>query len=214
MRVNPPIFDAQGRGGQLVVQDDYIFRTLESGAMKAMIDASEGQRQSLWDVEEFQIMANGLSELRPYSVFLSTDVASFQKQMRDTVRRVPQSRLDENPLLPYKAFSVGTGEDEVGRFIAIVLVHADSETAEQNAERLLRRIEENPRVQSGSVIKGSWRETVRDVYNLEIRAEEEALLAKLHLSGTLNSNGFHPNGSTWQHYVLGLAVADPLLLHE
>ena len=66
-----PAFDAQGRGGRIAVQDQYVFRTIETQAMRKLIDTSVGERRSLAEEEEFSLLAKVMTELRAYSLYLS-----------------------------------------------------------------------------------------------------------------------------------------------
>ena len=45
-------------------------------------------------------------------------------------------------LLPYQAFSAGAGVDDDGPYMALALVHSDTESAEENGRRLRIRIED------------------------------------------------------------------------
>ena len=83
--------------------------------------------------------------------------------------------LERGPWLrPYEAFATGAGKDENGHYMALVLVHADDASAEENVGLLRRIIEEE-----GSVLYDiSWSDYI-DVERSEIHAEGRALLAKL-----------------------------------
>ena len=55
----PPAFDRLGRGGRIMVQREYVYRTLMTESMEGLIDARLGERPTLRDVEEFRLLAEG-----------------------------------------------------------------------------------------------------------------------------------------------------------
>ena len=73
-RHSPPAFDEVGRGGRIAVLDEYVIRTLGTSEMKAVIDAHLEEAPSLADVEEFQLLARGMSQLVVYTMFLIDEV--------------------------------------------------------------------------------------------------------------------------------------------
>ena len=151
----PPAFDRLGRGGRIAVLDEYVFRTLETGGMEALIDARRGDRSSLAGVDDFRALAAGLDEQNAYSGLLTDMTQSFDETLRDildgadiTFSREEQARqratLEEEPLLrPYEAFATGAGRDNRGQYMVVVLVHSSDRAAQQNVELLRRRIEES-----------------------------------------------------------------------
>ena len=68
LRFAPPAFDEIGRGGRIAVLDEYVFRTLGASDMEALIDASLNEGASLADVEEFRLLAGGMSRLGAYTM--------------------------------------------------------------------------------------------------------------------------------------------------
>ena len=51
--------------------EDYVFRTAEISEMQALIDSSLDIMPSLADAQEYALLAEGITELNLYSVFLS-----------------------------------------------------------------------------------------------------------------------------------------------
>ncbi len=102
--------------------------------------------------------------------------------------------LQEPKLLPYKAFATGAGQDANGPFTAVVVMHADEETAGQNVQRLERRIAEAREWTGGR----RWAELIPD---FNILSDGPLVLAKLYSS----------ERGLWSQFVL---LRDPLLLHE
>ncbi len=61
----PPAFESLGRGGRIAVLDEYVFRTLGTSEMKALIDTSLDQYPSLADVEELAFWLSGCPDWGP-----------------------------------------------------------------------------------------------------------------------------------------------------
>ena len=188
----PPAFDRLGRGGRVAVQDSHVFRTLETADMEALIDTSLGWVPSLGEVEEFRHLARGLTELGTYSAYLS-DVTQELDVTAQTL-----GLEDSLMLLPYSTFATGVGMDEDGSYMALVMVHANEQDAEENLELLRKRIEGT----SSSVTEKPWSE-VFDIDSLDARNEGRVLLAKLRRFGDI--------GYAWVNFIFH---RNPLLLHE
>ena len=136
LRFAPPAYDEIGRGGRIAVLDEYLFRTLGTSDMEALIDAGLNDGASLADVEEFRLLAGGMSRLGAYTMLLSDDVEVWDAEDyyvvlllegatgKDVVQA--QRELSERGpwLRPYEAFATGAGKDENGHYMALVLVHA------------------------------------------------------------------------------------------
>ena len=188
LRFAPPAFDEIGRGGRIAVLDEYVFRTLGTSDMKALIDAGLNEGASLADVEEFRLLADGMSRLGAYTMLLSDDVEVWDAA-NYTAAGGPWLR-------PYEAFATGAGKDENGHYMALVLVHADDASAEENVGLLRRIIKEE-----GSVLYDALWSDYIDVERSEIHAEGRVLLAKLR-------GGFANNWRDWVNQ------RDGLILHE
>ena len=186
MKFAPPAFDTLGRGGRIGVLDEYVFRTLGTSEMKALIDANLNEVPSLADVEEFRLRAGGMFHLGAYVMFLSDDVEVWELDglarlslgegaSQEDIEKVKQNLVELGPRLrPYEAYAIGAGGNvEDGPYMALVLVHADGASAEENAGLLRRRIEEG-----SSTYNGLWSDNI-DVGRLEINAEGGVLMAKL-----------------------------------
>ena len=213
LRFAPPAFDEIGRGGRIAVLDEYVFRTLGTPDMEALIDASLNEGASLADVEEFRLLAGGMSRLGAYTMLLSDDVevwdagdyyelllqdvATRRDVVQEDVVQAQRELSERGPWLrPYEAFATGAGKDENGHYMALVLVHADDSSAEENVGLLRRIIEEE-----GSVLYDiSWSDYI-DVDRSEIHAEGRALLAKL-------------RGPWALHWLRWVTQHDSLMLYE
>jgi hypothetical protein len=225
-RLKPPAFDSRGRAGRLAVQDKYVFRTLWTEGMKALIDASLGQRPSLADVEEFRLLAKGLSELGAHAVYLSnntqwvSDLDSYVVTLNE--RRVPldsplqevqriRQEVQQALLRPYQAVGTGSGQAPEGGYIALVLVHSDEPAAKENVGLLRQRVEGTPHLSYAK----PWREIV-DGEGMEIRTEGRVLLAKLPLRGEEFAGAWAAiaRPAAPEIAVFPFPSPDPLLLHE
>ena len=184
-RLFPPAFDGEGRGGRIAVFDNYVFRTVETPGMNALIDAYQGSRRSLADVEEFRLLAQGMSTLEAYSILLSDvtkDVGEgsvievWLSGNETPLERVRMVELRETfPILrPYQVIGTGAGRDEAGEYMAVVLVHADESSAAENAELLRRRFLEAPPLPS-------WDQEPFNgiVTSVEAQTDGRVLLAKV-----------------------------------
>ena len=202
----PPAYDFAGRGGRIAVQDNYVFRTVWTEGMKALIDASQGRRATLADVEDFRLLAKGMTDLEAYATVLSDWTPGFgnietwmfgeigsQNLMTAEIKVVGD--LSMTPLLrPYISFASGQGKYERGPYMALTLVHSDATSAEENVALLRRRIEE-----TGSFWRGDlW---IDMVDSMEITAEGRVLSAKLW-------------GDIAVVWIRWIDERDPLLLHE
>ena len=180
-KLSPPVFDQLGRGGRIAVQDDFVFRTLTTGWMTALIDASLMETASLADAEEFRLLAQGLSQLDAYTFIIKDATFAFDKLVESWSthptysedRESLESRIrDPAPLRPYLLYAIGNGKDEEGAYMALVLVQPDETSAEDNVGLLRQRIEESISMISGA----SWADLVNSA---EITATGQLLVAKL-----------------------------------
>ena len=200
----PPAFDRLGRGGRIAVLEEYVFRTVETADMEALIDAYRGNRDSLADVKDYRLLAEGLSELAAFSAFLTDKSQSLDETLTDLLgESYTQVQLDalmaslgQEPLLrPYQVFATGTGKDKDGRYMALVLVHDDAETTSQNVGQLKSRIQ-----MAKSLVTGEpWTQLVD---NMEVRSDGRVLLAKLRGERIARA---------WLRWVFS---RDSLILHE
>ncbi|MCE2463882.1 MAG: hypothetical protein J4F46_08250, partial [Dehalococcoidia bacterium] len=183
MSFAPPAFDLLGRGGRIAVLDEYVFRTLGTSEMKTLVDVHLKESPSLADVEEFRLLAGGMSQLTAYTMFLSDGVErwrlpNYAKGLTGhyiSLEDVERELAVAGPWLrPYQAFGVGAGKDDEGRYMALVLVHADGDSAEENMGLLHRIIEEG----SSALDDIPWSDLI-DINSLEINAEGRLLLAKI-----------------------------------
>ena len=145
----PPVFDTLGRGGSLAVMDRYVFRTLTSRDMKLLIDTHQGEHRSLADLEEFRLLAEGMSRLGAYSMLMSDltfSMGELREATMDDGQPLSKHQLDQiakpAPLRPYVSYATGAGHDKDGPYMALVLVHTDGSDAEDNVELLRARIKE------------------------------------------------------------------------
>jgi len=174
----PPAFDNLGRCRPLGVEDSYIFRAFDTDSIEAMIDASHGQLTSLADNPDFSLMAEALSEMGAYSVFL-TD----QGQDLDFLERAAELEESVTPeeiiagvgqlLSPYRTLATGVGKDDEGPFMTIVLVYDQPEQASSDVAVLKQRIETGTSLSTGR----PWQDLID---SWEVWADGRSLRARLH----------------------------------
>ena len=178
----PPAFDRLGRGGRIAVQDSHVFYTVETPGMEALIETSLAKRPSLLDSKQFRLLAKAMTQLDAHASFLSDQTMSVEdaidkiggKNMSQEHVEQIRAQVMATPMLkPYLAFATGEGVDQVGPYMALALVHANAETAEENVNLLLRRINEA----SSLMTRQQWAEMVD---RTEVRADGPIFLAKLH----------------------------------
>ena len=154
--------------------------------MEALIETSVGKRPSLADVEEFRLLAKGMTDLDAYSVLfsdLTLDLeetlmligASLEISSQELLEEIRlQLEHQQQPLLrSYQVLAAGQGKDDNGLYMALVLVHTDSESAEDNIDLLRQRI-----LETSSLVDGKPWETRVD--SMEIWAHGRVLLARLY----------------------------------
>jgi hypothetical protein len=142
-----------GQGHRLALRSYYLYWSVATEGLEAMIDAGLGRQRSLADLDDFRLLANALDRLNTYTALFSDDTDPYS--VPEMARRAAgtsategrvlaiQTKLEGEPrLLPYQAFATGTGVDADGMYVAVVLLHADEETARRNVQRLRDRIEE------------------------------------------------------------------------
>lgn len=207
-RFAPPAFDAIGRGGKMMVQDDRVLRTLSNGGMENAIDTISGNQSSLAEVEDHALAARGLAALDAFTALATRDRFDVDSvldalceggdpscpQGEDAVRH----DLTGSPLLlPFSLVASGHGSTGDDWYVTLVLVHDDEATAEANVDRLLDRVRE------GTMPRGE-RDWV-DIYErVEVGVDGRVLMAKL----------YPPPDTAWDLVVIQLPWARPLVVHE
>lgn len=160
-RFAPPVFDRLGRGGRILVQDDYVYRALSHGGMEELIEVSLGDDDSLAELEDFKLLAEALSHLGAYTALLSDQTQRAEDFLPDAFSgEIRQQRISEiekgGLLLRYSAFAIGAGADEDGRYGVLILIHDNADEARENARILENRINEG-----NSIITGEpWTEMI------------------------------------------------------
>ena len=154
--------------------------------MKALIDARAGDGLSLADVEEFRLLADTMSGLGVYTTFFTdqtqrislTDGTSMFSHLEGVHDKLKDEIRESTLLLPYQAFAAGAGSDDTGTYMALALVHADAESAEENGRRLRIRIavtNDYPELEDWrGLLEGYTYQAEGRVLSLKIRGERMA----------------------------------------
>ena len=176
-----PFLDELGRAGRIAIQDEYVFRTKETASMEAIIESGQAQETSLADLPEYQILAGVLSDLSPYSAYLSASPKSMERYLplagRTNLSSEQIAELKDEAefrflLRPFQVWAAAAGIDEQGPYMVVLLVHASEEAANLNVSLLGQRIDE---IQSFRD-RTPWKELFTE---RQISAEAKLLVAKL-----------------------------------
>ena len=179
-----------GRGYRLALIDDFIFWVRWTDGMKKMIDSYEDNIKSLVDNEDYKLLAGALEDLDTVTAFFSTESQSLS-YISKIYRQIIQDPGDnerrqlfveeinrEVRLKPYQAFATGTGLDEKGYYLAIVLSNPSEEVARENATLLEQRINESKIVWAWhSQNSDTWSDPVE---SMEIESKGRLTIAKLY----------------------------------
>jgi hypothetical protein len=195
-RNTPPAFDHLGRGGRIAVSSEYVYRTVETPGMNALIDSRAGDGKSLADVEEFRLLAQAMSDLDTYFAFFSDQAHKIEATSQAALDSLIAELGGPTLLLPYLAYAVGTGHDDTGPYLAFALVHRGGMSAEENKLRLDRRFSDN--LDSQALTEGITEGI--DEYTAELQGR--VLSAKIRGDGP---------ASRWKGLTLTIM---PLLTHE
>jgi hypothetical protein len=176
-----------GRAMPLAVTDKYLFYAPSLEMIKLMIDASQGETESLADLPEFAAIADGLSKLNAYTALIGLE--SLANGNPELIETYSGPRLKK-----FVTFGSGLGRDSKGIYTALVLYHESADDAESNISLLEQRIAGTISILGGT----PWSEIITDT---EIKVEGQVLLAKLYTDSLV----------LWGSLVYG---RDILLLHE
>jgi hypothetical protein len=207
-----------GRGHRLALPGDFAFWTVWDEGIETMIDCYKDTVDSLADIDEYRLMAEGLTMLGAFSGYMTTDTNSCNEVEDDYLGRYEVSSqmsereeqeerfilsLEEIPLLKlYSALATGAGLDGDGYYLAIVLVNPDKDTAEKNKSLLEERISNTRDIWQGRL----WSEMA---IRVTVENHDRLTLAKLY-------------GSPVEYWpdrfgsldVVGSGAFEPLLVHE
>jgi hypothetical protein len=200
--LQPPTFDRLGRGGHLVIANDYLLRADSIETFTDAIDASQGNGSLLGD-PDFALLAEAIDALDLVALFVSDRTqgpqraAAMIEQLASNPVLGVGIRAAWNPppgstrLVPYAVFAIGVGVIDDEPFTTVVLVHESEDAAKTNVERLAQRLETAAVVNSDD----GWADLFT---SREISADGRVLTAVLRGDALLNA----------------LVTFEPLLLHE
>ncbi len=201
-RLTPPANDQLGRGGRIHVNEQMLLRTLGTPGMEQMLAVWKTGNGSLRQVEEVRLAARGLDRLGAHGGFLTNDTQDKGDGAAEITAAPPDRRAAVeaawNPpagaplLAPYVYVAAGPGWENGTPYTYIILVHADSQAAQENAALLTRRIAETNSARTGKL----WKDRVEGV---ETKVDGRVLEVKL-------------KGATFGPDFL--IARDPLLLHR
>ena len=191
-RLQPPAFDALGRGSRIAVLDSLVLRTIETEGMRHLIDAYLENRDSLADDPDLALAAGAFDGLGVYSGLLFGDVAELEAQsLCDLVDDCDEEELEKirselgmaspeksRGLDEFILLGTGVGHDDDGFYTALVFVYENEDVAERNAGVIEERLAEFNSIQFST----PWNEVFP---KSEVWNEERALIAKLRTQNRL-----------------------------
>jgi hypothetical protein len=179
-----PVFDDYGQGRTLAVQPQEILGCIQPGIIDDLLAASRGETKSLADSPLFQQMAAKLELMGAmsavlYDGFMIPERYSGSSDMYIQQREelFKQSALTAPLLGPYTAYAAGLGVDELGLFVALVLVYDSPDTAGKDVPILKERL-----AAGYNTAKDPW---AAEVSFSKIWSDDVCLCAKLY--GTVTS---------------------------
>jgi hypothetical protein len=189
-KLSPPHLSPTGIAAPIAISDKYLFVSDSVENVKAMIDSSKNKISSLFDVEEYKLLAQGLYNLGAQYAAIIGDEALANGYWVN-YKFYPGPRLKK-----FLTFGSGFGTDEKGEYIALVLVHENSENAKENVSLLKQRIL-TPFAAWDGITEG-----FNDIiYATDVHTEGKVLLAKLYTK----------DKTLWR---IWFQEQYPLLLHE
>ena len=189
-----------GRRHILALVDDYVLWVTTTDDLKVIINCYKGVNLCLANVEEFQLLAQGLTQLRVYTAEFTARTQSLHfiltvSGMASSISPEEADELRNSPILePYRAISTAIGIDERGHFLGIVLAHSDDNAAEENVKLLRSRLEQTSSLFSSEM----WGDLIETA---EIESQGKLTLARLY-------------GISREHVWSFVLNDDPLLLHR
>jgi len=200
-----------GRGHRLALLDDFIFWVRWTDGIREMIDAHDGNIESLADVEGYQLLTGALADMDTVTAFFSSESQS-QDRVKETYKEIiddpgnnerRQLLVEEIQrtlvLKPYQALATGAGIDEKGYYLVIVLLNPSEKVAQENAVLLEQRLG-----QAKSVLRlQAWSDFIE---SLEIESQGRLTTARLYGEAC----------AYWSNFDVMemLGPYEPLLIHE
>lgn len=148
-RLAPPFFDELGRGGAMSFNDRYILRGSSTDLIKGMIDVAKG-KAGLGKDPDYTAIVRQADSHKLDQIFITNQVQgpAGPNALPDLGSSADAAALGSawNPpdsvtvLLPYTILAVGQGEDSMGSYGLVILVHPSTSAASENASRLEKRI--------------------------------------------------------------------------
>ena len=171
-RLKPPHVDNIGRAMPIAVSDRQLFVSDSVKGVELMIDTRQNKVDSLADIPEYVKIAESMHELGAIAVMIADELL-----LRDFLELPEQySGLPLGPQLNnFQTVGMGLGKDEKGIYMALVLIYDIPVLAEEGAKLLEQKVE-------AYNILSEWISKSKDaqIYDTEIRFENEVLLAKLY----------------------------------
>ena len=197
-----------GMGYRLGLIDDFVIWVSGTNIMREMIDSYCGYIDSLADREDYQLLADELNNLGTVNAFFSSEsrsisyieeITKLSGVMGSEIGQRFEDNLKSVPLLKFfQSFAVGSGIDENGIFLAILLLNESEDRARENGILLQQRLAQVVQLYSGN----RWADNITQTI---IQNRQLVTIAKLY------GNVY----SFWDNFALnGIATYEPLLVYE
>lgn len=206
-----------GEATRLAVVNDFVFSVSFTVIMEEMIDAYKDNVPSLADLENYQLLAAGMTELDAFTALFSSEsqaqshITEIHKDIIENpgqdegsaARRIMAEQLQrEVQLKPYQAYAVGAGLDDKGYYMTIVMVNADEKTAKENVTALKEQIKHS-KTSLGTVNTTTGTPWPDIIDSMEVNSRGRLTLAKLY-----GAAAFY-----WKAFDLG-SMYEPLLMYK
>jgi hypothetical protein len=166
-RKSPPNLDHLGRAIPMAVSDGLLFIGSYPDHLKSMIDTTFNEVDSLADIPEYKMVAQGMNNLGAIGVVIIEEAQTKYIQMLCFISR---PRIDN-----YITVGFGPGMDETGSYIALVAVYENGEDAELGISQMEQKIEAFNTFYDAHEIS-----IENAIYNTEIRRDGRVMMAKLY----------------------------------
>lgn len=151
-----PVGDLPGQAGRVAVPTDGVLTyTNSDDTTQAVLDAVEGDGDSLADVDDLATVADALDDRDVHSALLSTTPVSVDPRAQT---REGAEEMATDILTPYRALGTGAAIEDGRPRMVVVVVHDSDGDAEDNVERLERQAADGRSAATG----GAWSELLTD----------------------------------------------------
>ena len=166
-RLSPPHVDSIGRAYPVAVSDGQLFVGSGVDNIKPMIDAQNNKTNSLADLPEYMLVAEGMDALGAIGAFVMNE--AHTRDVLDFSSPFAGPRIKD-----FLTVGMGPGKDETGEYMVLVLVFENHANAEAGIALIQEKIE------AYNFIFDSINNGDDSIYDTDIKANGRVLQAKLY----------------------------------